>query len=1013
MRKSLLLVLCLLAGFGALKAQTTVTGVVTSADDGTPMSFVSVLVKGTSTIAQTNEDGSYRITIPSGGKTLEFSFMGMQTHEEEIAGRSIINVLMQSDANLLEEAIVTGYGTFKKSAYAGSASVVKTERLNDVPAATFTGMLQGAAPGVQITSTSGQPGAATDIRIRGLGSINASKSPLYVIDGVPVISGDIGNLSSSSTTAGTDVMSTLSNSDIESIAVLKDAAASSLYGSRAANGVILITTKSGKKGKPMFNLKADMGFSDLAMDYHEVMSGQQRRDLMLQGLYNEAILKGKTAADATAYANASIDEYAPIPWCGFVDWNDVLFQKGAYQNYEASVSGGGDNLRYYSSLGYLNQDGATINSGLERITGRVTVDYNANKKLSLGAKVLFSVVDQNIYSEGTSYTSPFYSSRNAVIPSDPVYLPDGSYNRDFIRNGKRNPKLSMDYNFKTQAITRTFNTLYAQYEFIKNLRFKSTFSYDYTINKGQSWDDPRTSDGESNNGSFTKVFNEYKKLLWSNALSYTTTIGHNHHLDGLVAYDIETYDSDFLNANVKNFAFPDMYETSNGTVAGLPLGYTNAWRLASLITRVNYDYASKYYLGASYRLDGSSRLSSDVRWGNFWSVSGAWRISQEGFMKPLAHVLTDLRLRASYGVNGTLPTDLYGYFPLASMYSYIGSSAMRLTQRENKDLKWETNYNLNVGLDFGLWNRINGTVEVYRRSTKDMLMKKPISMTTGDDEFLCNVGELRNVGIEVDINARIIEAKNLLWTAGLNFGHNKNEVVTLDGLQSEIPDGSQVHKIGLPYYTFNVIEFAGINPQTGVPQFYKNTLNPDGTRDRSITEDNKQAVSIPYKSADPKLTGGLISALTYRWFDLGLTFTYSLGGYSYDTWAQKTEHGGSDMKANVPVYYANSWQQPGDVTDIEQFVANRSLTMASITNSRRIHSTDFFRLKNLTFGFSLPKQWVSKMGINKARVYMAGTNLLTWAKWDNYDPECVSPDGMTGWGQPPLRTWAFGIDINF
>ena len=425
--------------------------------NGEPVIGASIFLKGTGKGAVTDMNG--RFSVPSDGRkvTLVFSYIGYAQQEIVTDGSRELRITLRSDDQLLEEVVVTGYGTFKKSAYAGSASTVKTSQFQDVPTVSFSGLLQGAAPGVQISSSSGQPGASTTVNIRGMGSFNASNSPLYVIDGVPAMSG---NVSSLGTDAGFDIMSTINTSDIENITVIKDAAAASLYGSRAANGVILITTKKGKEGKPSVSLKSDWGFSDFAMEYRPIMSGEERREYIYNGLKTSQIVKeGATEQEATEYADKYIDDYAPVPWCGYIDWDDILFQKGNHQNYEASVAGGSDRFKYYTSLAYLKQNGITAVSGLERISGRVNAEYKANKRLTLGVNMLMSHVNQDVYSEGTSYTSPFYASRNCVVPSDPVYNEDGTWNREFIRNDDRNPLLSLTYDHRREYITRHFNTI--------------------------------------------------------------------------------------------------------------------------------------------------------------------------------------------------------------------------------------------------------------------------------------------------------------------------------------------------------------------------------------------------------------------------------------------------------------------------------------------------------------------------------------------------------------------------
>ena len=994
----------------APQQKTKLNGTVVD-ETGEAIIGANVIVKGTTNGCTTDLDGHFTLDVDHLPATLMVSYIGYIRQEIKVTSAKTIKVEMAPDNNLMDEVVITGYGTFKKSAYAGSAASVKGETLKDVPAISFKDLLQGNAPGVQFTSSSGQPGASSSLRIRGMGSFNASNSPLYVIDGVPMRSGTINTMSSD---AGLDIMSTINSSDIESVTVIKDAAAASLYGSRAANGVVLITTKKGKAGKPSISLKADWGSSDFAMDYRPIMGGEERRQYIYDGLVAGQIKKGKSEADAMAYADGEIDDYAPVPWCGYTDWDDVLFKKGNHQSYEASLSGGTDRFKYYSSLSYLKQDGIAINSGLERISGRLNVDFQATSKLKLGANVLFATVNQDVYSEGTSYSSPFYTSRNAVVPSDPIYNEDGSWNRDLIRIGDRNPLLSATYDYQREYVTRTFNTIYGEYEFIKDLKFKSTFSYDYVITKGKDWSDPRTSNGDDINGGMSKKYYEYNKMVWANQVSYKTSIARDHHIDALVGYEIDDQYRDYLSGYATNFATHDKNQISNGMKTESVGGNDTRTRMVSYLTRLNYDYKNKYYLGGSFRTDGSSRFQRDNRWGSFWSISGAWRIIEEKFMSPTKDWLTDLKIRASYGVNGTLPSDYFGYMGLSSLTNgYLEQPGIIQSQLRNDDLQWETNYNLNLGLDFALWNRINVTLEYYTRTTKNLLMDRPISMTTGFSSYLMNIGEVKNKGVELEISSTNIQTKDFSWNTTFNISHNKNKIVTLDGMQTEIKSGSQIRKVGKSYRTFYMIEFAGINPETGAPQFYTNDVDENGNYIKDITEEIKEAHAIVLdKHAEPNAIGGLSNTLRYKWFDLNFMFSYQFGGYSYDNWAQKTEHGGNDLEANIPSYYKDSWKKPGDVTKYELFYEKPSVAMNKVTTTRRLHSTDFIRLKTLTFGFTVPKDWTRKIGIENVRLYASANNLWTWAAYDYYDPEAVS-GGTAIWGTPPLKTVTFGINVNF
>lgn len=995
----------------ATQQKVELKGVVTDAELNEPVIGANVVVMGTGKGTVTDLDGRFVLQVDKLPVTLSVSFVGYQREEVKVSTGQMLKIVLKPDYNLTDEVVVTGYGTFKKSAYAGSASTLKTDNIKDVPTVSFMDMLQGNAPGVQFSSPSGQPGAAASINIRGMGSFNASNSPLYVIDGVPVISGSINSISSD---AGLDIMSTINSSDIENITIIKDAAAASLYGSRAANGVVLITTKTGKVGKPVISFKADWGMSDFAMDYRPVMNGAQRREYIYNGLKAGALRDGDTEEEAIAYADAEIDDYAPIPWCGYVNWDDVMFKKGSHQTYEASISGGTDKFKYYSSLSYLKQEGIAINSGLERISGRLNADYQATDRLKLGANILFATVNQDVYGEGTSYTSPFYSSRNAVVPSDAVYNEDGSWNRDFIRNSDRNPLLAATYDYQREYVNRAFNTVYGEYEFLKDLKFKTTLSYDYTNTKGKEWSDPRTSNGDDINGGMDKKFYEYKKMVWANQLSYKTTVAQDHHIDVLAGYEIDDQYRDYLSGYATNFATADKNDISNGMKTESVGGSSTRTRMVSYLTRLNYDYKHKYYLGGSYRMDGSSRFHRDNRWGSFWSVSAAWRIIEEEFMKSQNNWLTDLKLRASYGVNGTLPSDYYGYMGLSSLTNgYLEQPGIIQSQIKNEDLQWETNYNLNLGIDFALFNRVNVTLEYYTRTTKNLLMDRPISMTTGFSSYLMNIGEVKNRGVELEISSTNIRTKDFSWNTVFNLSHNRNEIVKLDGMQTEIISGNQIRKVGKSYRTFYMIEFAGINPETGAPQFYTNDIDENGNYIKEITEKSSEAHAIVLdKHAEPNVVGGLTNTLRYKWFDLNFMFSYQFGGYSYDTWAQKTEHGGNDLEANIPIYYLDNWKKPGDVARYEVFIEDPDEAMNKITTTRRLHSTDFIRLKTLTFGVTLPKAWTQKAGLDNVRLYASANNLWTWAAYDYYDPEAVSA-GTAIWGTPPLKTITFGLNVNF
>ncbi len=461
---------------------------------------------------------------------------------------------------------------------------------------------------VYTTGSSGQPGSVGNIRIRGIGSNNASNSPLYVIDGVPVLSGNIGaGLSTDGTE--TDIMATISGSDIENITVIKDAAAASLYGSRAANGVIVITTKSGKKGNAQFNFKANFGFSDFATQFRPYITGDERREFLYDAMlrYQKYTL-GKDDATATLYADSNIDRVAPKPWSGWTDWDDLLFRKGQFNNYEFSASGATDNFSYYTSFTHTKQEGLQKSQGLKTTTGRVNVKYNANKMVELGANLLFSNLSQDLGYDGMEYNSPIYTSRHKVTASDAAYNEDGTFNRALLSNGKYNPLAVILNDISNQEVTRSFNIVYGQLNILEGLKLKTTFNYDYTLAKANDWADPNGSSDNVSKGVIYKRYQDYIQQVWSTNLSYIKTFGDKHNIDALVAYEVTKFDRDYLSAEQSDFLNPTKHDIGNGSVMRSIGGNAAAYRMVSYISKANYNYAGKYYLGASFRRDGTSRL---------------------------------------------------------------------------------------------------------------------------------------------------------------------------------------------------------------------------------------------------------------------------------------------------------------------------------------------------------------------------------------------------------------------
>lgn len=996
----------------------TISGVVTSADEKEALIGVSITVKGNESVGTiTDINGKYTLQAEP-DQTLIVSYIGMKTMEVNVPRKnSVLNIVMEPESMNLDEVVVTGYGNFTKSSFTGSANTLKADMLKDIPVMSVEQKLQGMTTGVNITSSSGQPGANQNIRIRGMGSFNASQEPLFVIDGVPVTSGSLsagGSDAAYMNNSKTNIMSTLNPSDIENITVIKDAAAASLYGSRAANGVILITTKKGSAGKAQVTLNVSGGFSNAAVDFRPTLNGDQRRDLLYEGLVNYAI--DQNMESPTAYADQEIGQYAYVPSMGYTDWRKELLRTATQQDYEASVSGGNDRSTYYASLGYNKQEGLAKNSSLDRYSARLNLTQKVGKYGEVGANMMFTQMNQEMNEERGSAINPFLCVAMTMNPSMTVRDEEGNYIGAY-EGSTLNPLRDILTDYNRVRMTRMFSTGYASIEPLKGLKLKETLSYDYTIQKDSRYYNPLSSAGpkSGSDAQTAKGFIEYGKLISSTSLNYVRTFAYKHHLDVLAAYEIESYQTDKASGMKSKLPSDILTEPDNAAVLNSFISSTQDYRMISYLSRLNYDYDDRYYLAGSFRRDGSSRLSPDNRWGNFWSVSGMWNISNEAFMKPAKKILNDLKIRASYGVNGNQPNSLYGYMGLYSYgQNYMGASGSYESSQPNTNLGWEKNYNLNIGLDFAFINRIFVSLEYYNRDTKDLLYNLPISATTGFTSYLANVGQLNNKGVEFELRTLNFVSNDFNWTTVFNLTHNRNKIVSLNGQLDQTIEGTwYIHKVGLPYYTFYVKEFTGVNPQNGKAEYYKNKTNEDGTIDRSLTTDPNEAESIPYKSVNPKVSGGLTNILNYKWLDLSFTLTYSLGGYSYDKLGTSIENGTESIytsRYNLPVYALERWQQPGDQTDVPRFVFGEK---ASVTNSSRyIHSTDHLRLKNLTLGFTLPDQWTRKALINKARIYFSGSNLLTWAKWKQYDPE-TPVNGEVYCEAPVMRTFSFGVQLTF
>lgn len=984
-----------------------VTGVVKDVM-GEPLIGANVVEKGRSTNGViTDFNGKFTLEVDESA-SLVVSYIGYLAQDIPTKGKGDFHIILKEDTNTLDEVVVTGYGDFKKATYTGSASVLTTEKLEALPVVSVGQMIESNIPGISVVAgTSSQPGAKTTLRVRGVASMNASTEPLYVLDGVPIPSYDLSNFTSMSEAGGMGFIETLNPADIESITVLKDAASASLYGAKGANGVVLITTKKGKEGKLRVNMAAKYGITDFAYTYRPLMGGEERRKLIHEGLVNFQLDKGVSEQEAQQYADANIDQYAKRLPQGYSDWESALFKTGYQQDYNLSASAGNQNSSFIGSLGYTKQTGVSLNSEMERFTGRVDAS-NKYKKVEFGMNASFSWTKNVHLPEGKFYGSAIYASKVNLTPSTPIYNEDGTYASGYRENNGYNPILEAEVNDYYARTVRAMGTAKIAYNVWDNLKVSSVFTVDYSLTKDFFFQSPDGRDGATYQGRGRMQMTDRIRYTSQNNLTYSKTFG-KHSVSAVTAFEVMKYDYEDLYAAKKTYG--QDINTSLGNAAD-PIDADQKLQedaLMSYVASVNYSYDDKYYASFSFRRDGSSRLSPDTRWGNFWSLSASWRLSQERFMQPLKSVLSDLKLRASYGVNGNLPSSYYGY---QSTYTtgafYSGKPSPWESTLGNEELTWEKNYALNLGLDIGLFSRVNVSLDWYTRTTKDLLMSKQLNSISGFSSLLTNVGQMRNTGVELEVRSNNIKTKDFSWTTAFNLSHNKNKILKLADLPWFV-DGRYVRKEGYPFNTIYLREYAGVDPETGSALYYNNQQDENGNYTKNKVTDPGQASPIPLKDITPTISGGFMNTFNYKFIDLSFNLSYSFGGYSYDNASYILQDDGYSVISNKSTEQRRRWQKPGDITDVPRFVYGNKKG-GNYNSSRAIHSTDHIRLKSLILGLNAPKAWLQKLGIGNARIYFSGTNLLTWAAYDQYDPEM---SGVVGFYTPPLKTYAFGLELKF
>lgn len=1073
MKKLLLVALSMLL-CSVVFAQINVTGVVTASEDGSGIPFANVYIKGTTIGATTDDLGSYFIENVKSDAVLVFSFIGYTTVEVPVNGRAKIDVALKPDAVALDEVIMVAYGTAKKSTYTGAAALVKNEAIKDVPNVSFEQALNGKVAGLQVTTLSGQAGTTSSIRVRGIGSMNASNEPLYVIDGVPVVSGDAGQMSDQIYSSN-NVMSTLNPADIESMTVLKDAAASALYGSRAANGVVMIQTKRGKMGKPQISFKATVGITpDFATNnfdlapvehqaemYYEMFWNGKKMEIDENGKYyvDEKNTDEAASAGALGQLNKRFNKHgyrfeAPdntvksLKIIGmddgvqnrdgkYYDWDKDLFRTAIYQTYDLSVSGATDKTNYYSSISYTKDQGRSVVNGFDRISGRVNVtqkiakiiDFTTNVNLARTNKVGFNdtrSMNSNYFMQSRNLLWQMYWPTDYKTENDPWTNRYGSYayNSNYYNNEWENSS-------KTTKISAN-ETL--SINILPELVTRTVFSYDYTAVRDHiyfSANHFNADEDEEGNAvaSVHEMFTNVSKLVSSTTVNYNKTFAEKHTLGALVGFEAEKNVTDFMRSSGNNLPTSSLHTVATAGKMDAN-GYYWGNSMMSVLSRLEYNYDNRYFVSGSYRRDGSSRLGPDSRWGNFWSVAGSWNISNEPFMLPVSDVVNNLRIRASYGVNGTLPSANYGWRALTTYSAkYQNRPGGGISNVADANLSWEKSYTANVALEFGLWdNRLSGTLEYFNRDSKDLLQSVPISTVTGFDSTLKNVGEVNNKGIEIEISGDIIRNKEVTWSLGLTGSWVNSTVTRLYGGQDIIwydPTGSDnrakyIYREGENMLSFYGLEWAGTDRETGQNVWFVNEDKDHpapanafkGEDGRYRTYNYEDANETILGSAQPKFFGGINTDVTWKGITLGLNFIYKLGGYTYNAAGRDCNDDGYYWERTMSEYaYENRWTPDNKDAKYPQRIA-WDMEDINQKSSRHMNNANFLRLKDVRLAYSFPKSIIKKIQCQNLRVYFNGSNLLTFAAHNEYDPE-VNEFGTRGWEMPIGRTYTFGLEFTF
>jgi TonB-linked SusC/RagA family outer membrane protein len=1029
-----------------------VSGRVTGSEDGLPLSGVSVKITGTKVGVQTDGSGFYNLSVPAGAKSITFSYIGYSETTVPLKG-AILNVKLEVNNRALTEVVVVAYGTSKKEALTGSVATINQEDLKLRPMTNVNNALQGSAPGIQVTAGSGQPGSSGSVRIRGIGSINASSDPLYVVDG-----------------AVYDLpISNLNVNDIDNISVLKDASSSALYGSRAANGVVIITTIKGKKGHDQLNLNITQGVSSRGVPEYDRVSAEQYYPLSWQAYKNSLVYPasgtGISAADAATKASAAVKGllgYNPfnVPDNSIVstdgklnpaakllyndfDWYAPLKRTGKRTDANLNYSGATDKNDYFLSLGYLNDKGYVLKSDFERFTGRLSLNTKPLKWFKTGLNLSGNISKSNQASGiGSTAYNNIFSFARGMGPIYPVYTHDASGAFVFDSDGNKvydlgaarpagasngrhvvEETLLNNNSFKRNVLSAR---AYGEISFLKDFKFTPSANVDINNYDASTYDNKIVGDGAPSGRASVSASTTTSYTI-NQILSYNKTIG-KHGISAIAGHENYQYLYKLLTGSRNTQIIDGITELANFTTTSNLNSYTDVYKLESYFSQVNYNYDSKYFLNGSYRTDGSSKFSKQSRWGNFFSVGGAWLASAENFLNNVSW-LDYLKLRASYGsVGNDRLQDKDGnetYYNYQSLYNLNSNNASEpglfLSSLPTPNLKWETNYSTDIAIEYAMFkNRLRGTIEVFNRKSSNLLFSVPLPVSSGIATIPKNIGSMYNKGIEVQISGDIVKSKDFRWDATLNWSIIKNKITKMPPEQlTLIPliDPTKKYEVGHSRYDYWLRQWGGVDPTDGSSLYVRDKTIAVGNPAQNRTINGVDYTTNPNNalygysgSAVPKYFGSFANNFSYKNFSLSFLINYSVGGKVYDSNYQGLMSY-SNYGSALHVDALKSWQKPGDITSIPRMDIGLS-TFNNATSSRFLIDASYLSFRQATFSYTLPQTLVSKIDVRTARIYVSGENLGLISKRKGLDPS-YAYSGVSANGYSPTRLVSLGLNVGF